>query len=282
LTFSDFDELKILNPRGFDSDNSLLVLTLGDKILSPNQQHLWRTQQISHMIEQIMASESAVHFLGQVGDTPVYSFDIQGFEELLQESQPQSLRSFLGSVPDNLFNLLGRAVQINQWYQTHRYCGACGSRTTAVEGERATECQGCNLKFYPRLSPCVMALVRRGPYCLLARNRHWTRPFYSVLAGFVEPGESVEQSLAREVLEEVGLVVAHPQYFCSQPWPFPGQLMLGFFADYERGDIVPDDIEIAEANWYHYSDLPEIPGEFTLSGQLIRAFVKDAGERYLP
>jgi NAD+ diphosphatase len=105
---------------------------------------------------------------------------------------------------------------------------------------------------------------------LLARNARFPRPMYSTLAGFIEPGENVEATLVREVREEVGIGVTAPRYFSSQAWPFPNQLMLGFFADYEEGELLPDGDEIAEADWYHPRDLPPVPPPASIAGQLIR------------
>src|SRR5690606_38828886 len=115
------------------------------------------------------------------------------------------------------------------------------------------------IDYYPRLSPCVIVLITRGDECLLAKHVQSRMNLYSPLAGFVEPGESVETALHREVAEEVGLQIQRPRYFRSQSWPFPGQLMLGFHADYAEGEIVEDPAEIEEARWWHYRDLPSVP-----------------------
>ena len=173
---------------------------------------------------------------------------------------------------EEIFALAGRAVQLLNSYREHRYCGRCGTATQEVTDEHAMYCASCQHRYYPRLSPCAIMLVTRGEYCLLAR--HGGRgDYFTCLAGFVEPGEKVEQTVRREVQEEVGVCVSRLSYFSSQCWPFPGQLMLGFYAEYHSGDITPDGVEIVEADWYHYSDLPPHPNQHTLSGQLIRGFV---------
>ncbi|MGS2722276.1 NAD(+) diphosphatase [Porticoccus sp. GXU_MW_L64] len=181
------------------------------------------------------------------------------------------LRSLLEQ-GEALFALAGRAVQLLDSYKEHRYCGRCGSKTRQLDGEHAMHCERCQHSCYPRLSPCAIMLVTRGDQCLLAR--HGGRgDYFTCLAGYVEPGEQVEQTVCREVQEEVGVSVSGLRYFSSQYWPFPGQLMLGFYAEYDHGDITPDGIEIVEADWFHYSDLPPHPNQHTLSGQLIRGFV---------
>nr|MBX2808720.1 NAD(+) diphosphatase [Cellvibrionaceae bacterium] len=138
----------------------------------------------------------------------------------------------------------------------------------------ALYCDACDLTFYPRISPCVMCLIVRDDYCLLAHHHRHRAGMYSTLAGFVEAGESLEDTLVREVKEEVGIGVNNIRYFASQSWPLPHQLMVGYFADYDQGEIVEDGEEIVDAQWFHYTKLPATPPNSTLSGQLIAEFVK--------
>ena len=136
-------------------------------------------------------------------------------------------------------------------------------------------CNPCGTINYPRIAPCIIVLVTRGEELLLARNANFPRPMYSTLAGFIEAGETAEETLVREVREEVGVEVRNVEYFQSQSWPFPNQLMLGFFAEYAGGDIVCDPTEIADASWFHYSDLPMIPPSSSVSGQLIQHYIEN-------
>ncbi|MEM7691249.1 MAG: NAD(+) diphosphatase [Pseudomonadota bacterium] len=184
--------------------------------------------------------------------------------------QVGSLYNLLGRVDDRLFALTGRALQLLAWERDHRFCGRCGTQMRRSATESAMDCQDCDLMVYPRISPCAIVLVRREADMLLARNANFPRPMYSTLAGFVEAGESVEETLRREVREEVGVTVDTCEYYGSQPWPFPNQLMLGFFADYVEGDIQPDQTEIADAQWFAVDDLPPIPPSTSIAGQLIR------------
>ncbi|MGD9662457.1 MAG: NAD(+) diphosphatase [Porticoccaceae bacterium] len=269
MTFND--ELHIRDPYAFERIEGKIVITCGDDIVYAGANELfWEYGQL----KWVMPEDAELHYLGEYGGHSIFTVELlpSGFEIL--SPRISGLRKFLGNLPDGLFRLLGRALQINDWYRAHRYCGYCGGRTTIVANERAMGCDRCRKIYYPRLSPCIMALITRGNECLLARNGQWTVPYYSVLAGFIEPGESAEAALRREVMEEVGLNVGNLHYMGSQPWPFPGQLMLGFFADYAGGDIRVDGIEIVDAQWYPFNDLPNIPGEFSLSGQLIRLFVE--------
>jgi NAD+ diphosphatase len=180
-----------------------------------------------------------------------------------------SLRSWLGRVAAPLFYLAGRAQQIVDWHRDHQFCGRCGEAMEDHAADRAKVCGSCGLINYPKLSPSIIVLVRRGEDVLLARNARWPQGVYSTLAGFVEPGESIEQTVHREVQEEVGIRVCNLCYKGSQSWPFPNSLMLGFFADYEGGDIVCQDAEIAEARWFHYTQLPNVPGGAAISRWLI-------------
>lgn len=181
-----------------------------------------------------------------------------------------SLRSLVGRIDDAAFNLWGKASQILNWHKGHHFCGRCGGKTVDHESEQAKVCPSCSLIWYPRISPCIIVLISRGHEVLLARSPRFTKGMYSVLAGFIEPGESVESTLRREIAEEVDLRIKNIRYFGSQPWPFPGQLMLGFLADYDSGKLHIDGIEIIDAGWYHADNLPMIPGEGTIAGRMIR------------
>ena len=186
-----------------------------------------------------------------------------------------SLRNLVGRVDDDSFNLWGKAAQILNWQRSHRYCGSCGRKTVDHLSEQAKVCPVCSLSWYPRISPCIIVLITRGEYMLLARSPRFAEGMYSTLAGFIEPGESVESTLQREIAEEVAIAIQNIRYFGSQPWPFPGQLMLGFFADYASGEILIDGKEISDAGWYHARNLPPIPGEGTIAGRMIRRHLAD-------
>lgn len=186
-----------------------------------------------------------------------------------------SLRNLLEQLSDDEFQTAGRALQILRWHFDHQFCGRCGKPTVQHSQDFAKTCVDCRIDFYPRLSPCIITLVTRGDECLLAWHTRSKEEKYSCLAGFIEMGESPEQTLEREVMEEVGLRVNNIRYIASQPWPFPGQLMLGYFADYVGGDIVVDQQEIMAAYWYRYDQLPKIPPITTISGRLINTFVQE-------
>ena len=184
------------------------------------------------------------------------------------------LRSQLEVLSADAFQLAGRALQIAQWFYDHRYCGRCGLETQQDAMDRAKVCHDCELRFYPRISPCMIVLVTRGEELLLAHHQRATRVVYSTLAGFVEAGEGVEECIRREIKEEVGIEVGKLEYFRSQPWPFPSQLMLGFFAEYEAGEIKIDPVEIVDAKWFRYDQLPQVPASASVAGQLITHYLE--------
>jgi NAD+ diphosphatase len=195
-------------------------------------------------------------------------------QDLPSEYSTRSLRSLLGSVEESSFFNWGRASHLLYWHKTTRHCGSCGEKTLFNPNELARYCPDCNLNFYPVISPCIIVLIHRPGEILLARSPRFPEGLFSTLAGFVEPGESAEQAIHREIYEEVGITVSEITYFKSQPWPFPGQLMLGFFCKYLSGDIRIDNDEICEANWYTRENVPTIPPSGTISGQLIRHHLK--------
>lgn len=183
------------------------------------------------------------------------------------------LRGLLGHVDDSTFRLLGVAQQLDIWHDTHRFCGRCGQPTQVRLDERAMECSACGNRQYPKLAPCIIVLVTRGEEVLLARSPNFRSGFFSTLAGFIEPGESAEEALRREVMEEVGIEVEQLEYLGSQNWPFPNSLMLGFHARYAGGEIVPQPGEIEEAHWWHVDQLPAIPPGGTISRWLIDCYL---------
>jgi NAD+ diphosphatase len=185
---------------------------------------------------------------------------------------PRKLRGLFGAMDDALLAVAGRAFQIVQWARTHRFCGACSAATVAVAGERCMTCPACGHSAYPRISPAMMVLVKRGDSLLLARHTASPTGMFTALAGFLEAGESIEDAVHREVAEEVGLKVHQLQYFGSQSWPFPHSLMLAFTAEYLDGDIRVDEHEIAEARWFGPLDpLPPRPPGLSIAGHLINA-----------
>jgi NAD+ diphosphatase len=191
----------------------------------------------------------------------------------------EGLRTLFSVLDDAHFALAGRALQLVEWDRTHQFCGRCGSRTEPHRDERVRVCPACKLSAYPRVAPAVMALVRRGSEILLARSPHFPPGMYSALAGFVEPGESLEQCVAREVAEEVGVTLASCRYFASQSWPFPHSLMIAFICEWQSGEIRPQAGEIEEANWFELLQLPKLPSKISIARRLIDAVCQEIKEQ---
>lgn len=180
----------------------------------------------------------------------------------------RDLRELWGALDEVTWTLAGRAAQLVDWDRTHRFCGQCATPTEPSRSERSRRCPRCGLVAFPRLAPAVIMLVERDDgRILLARNPAF--PFFSLLAGFVEPGETLEQAVARETFEEVGLTVGDMTYWGSQPWPFPHSLMVGFRARYRAGELVLQEDEIAEAGWFGPDELPMVPPTMSIAGRMI-------------
>ncbi len=191
------------------------------------------------------------------------------------------LRSLLAQSGDAEFSLTCRALQLLDWQAKHKFCGACGGPNQASETEHAFQCDPCDIRQYPRISPCVIVAVIKDDKCLFARHPNWPENRFSTLAGFIEAGESAEQALHREVFEEVGIEIENIRYVGSQAWPYPGQLMLGYIADAKTDNITIDGVEIAEANWHRYDKLPEVIAPPTImAGRLIEQFVLESKAKY--
>lgn len=214
-------------------------------------------------------------FLGVLNGRECWAVDVGrevGFPEGFAFTD---LRTLHGALGERRWALAGRAVQLVEWDHTHRYCGRCATPTEPAPGERARRCPGCGLLAFPRLAPAVITLVVRGDEALLAQGANFGVPMYSCVAGFVEPGETLEEAVAREIGEEVGVEVDQIRYQASQPWPFPHSLMIGFRAEWKAGDIRIDGVEIADAAWFRFDELPMIPPGISIARRLIDIWIAE-------
>jgi len=216
-------------------------------------------------------------YVGEFDKRPCFSMELSDDFTLPPGMILTGLRGLFGLLKDDVFVLAGRSFQMIQFEQRHRFCGRCGSPTELKKDEYARICPQCSLVRYPGVFPAIIVAVIKDRHILLARSQRFPEGRYSVLAGFVEPGETLEGCVRREVGEEVGLAVKNIRYFGSQPWPFPNSLMIGFTAEHAGGDIVIDNNEIVDAHWYAASALPEVPGKPTIARQLIDWFVNNSG-----
>lgn len=244
----------------------LLVEARGDEVAIPR----WASA------EDAGLSPVRTQFLGTLDGVPCYSGELAG-EAGPEGTSFRALRPLLAVLPEEIFSLAGRAFQVMDWDRTHQFCGKCGGRTDPLEGERGRNCAGCALHFFPRVTPAVIVSVVRDGKILLAQSSRFPTAFYSVLAGFVEPGETFEECVRREVREEVGVEVEDLRYFGSQPWPFPHSLMVGFTASFAGGELVLEEKEIVRAGWFGPEEVRrlQIPRHGTIARRLIDRFLSE-------
>jgi NAD+ diphosphatase len=242
------------------NDNQLLLKRSGDDYEIP------RRREFSEPIEN-----------------PVYLFSINSIRcfGLIESPVNHSLFEYhdifvLRNLKNKAFAWIGSVgYQLMTWHSNNKYCGRCGSKTELKKDERATVCPQCNLVTYPRISPAIIVAITCNDKILLAKGKHYVGDFYALIAGYVDAGESIEETVVREVKEEVGLDITNLKYLKSQPWPFSASLMLGFTAEVDDTQpIVIDEEEIGEAGWFTRGNLPNHASAISISGDLIEAFEK--------
>lgn len=215
----------------------------------------------------------SAHYLGTLDGTPCYGLMLPHEAALPAGLELLGMRALILEGNETAAAVAGQAFQTLEWARTHRHCGSCGAPTLPHATDRAVECGDCKLVFYPRIAPVIMALVYRNrgsnSEILLTRKPGYAPGRYTVVAGFVEAGESLEQCLAREVMEEVGVAIHAPRYFGSQPWPFPNSLVMAFSAEWMDGEARPDLTELEDARWFPVDALPDLPEPVHISRQLI-------------
>ena len=208
-------------------------------------------------------------YLGLYGDRHAYAVEVSEGHALPEGWTALGLRDLFGLVDATLAALSGRAYQLLEWDRNHQFCSRCGTRTVPRGDERSRACPACRLTSYPPVSPAIMILITHEGRLLLARKPAFPAGRFSALAGFVEPGETLEDTVIRETREEVGVEVKNIRYFGSQPWPFPHSLMIAFTAEYAAGELRPDGVEIEEARWFAPDELPKLPPSISISRRLI-------------
>ena len=184
-------------------------------------------------------------------------------------------RTTLSFIDPSDFKLISRASILINWKAANQFCSTCGNKTLFNSKEGAPDCECIAPPRYPIISPCIITLIHDKDRILLGRSKFFPPNMFSTLAGFIEAGENAEEALVREVMEEVNVKVSDIKYYGSQSWPFPSQLMLGYFCKYVEGEIKLNDAELEEARWFHLDDLPMIPPDSSISGQLIRSYISD-------
>ena len=211
----------------------------------------------------LVSTESPVGVVADVVEPPVAGATTVG------------LRALFESVPPEEYAVAAEAVPIAEWRRTSRFCGVCAEPLVRDGAERCMVCPRCANRIYPRINPAVITCVTRGDEILLARRKAPPNHFFSVIAGFVEVGESLEHAVRREVREEVGIGVRDLRYVESQPWPFPNGLMLAFRSEYADGEVRPDGVEIGEAGWFRRESLPALPSRISVARRMIDRVVQN-------
>jgi NAD+ diphosphatase len=215
-------------------------------------------------------------YLGHRGSVACYAVEVPGDLPLPEGLAHSGVRELAGLIPDEELAVAGLAVQIIDYDRTTRFCGRCGTATEPARTERARVCPACHRVMYPRLSPAIIVLVIKTDAILLVHGTRAPSGRYSLVAGFVEPGETIEHAVHREVREEVGITIKNLRYRASEPWPFPDSLMLAFVADYDGGEVAPDGVEIESAVWFDRDHLPDLPPKLSLTRALIDDWVASA------
>jgi NAD+ diphosphatase len=213
-------------------------------------------------------------YLGTRDDLSYYAAEVAPGATLPGGWQPSPVRELYGKVPDGDMAVAAYAVRILDFDRSTAFCGRCGAPTRPHTTERARVCTACGRIIYPRISPAIIVLVEKGEEILLARSPRSPPGVFSVIAGFNEPGENLEQTVHREVAEEVGIAVRNLRYFGSEPWPFPDSLMVGFVAEFAGGTIRVDNREIEAAGWFTRDTLPPFPSKTSISRALIEAWIR--------
>lgn len=244
-----------------------IFLFYGDKILVMGSENLTiprSSDSLSEKIEMAKLYEfnsynEVTCLCGELLQSP----DIDGYMLF-------DVRALFSRIDEKLYRIVAHAFHLVNWERNSRYCGCCGVMMEWHPTMLAKICSGCNRTFFPRISPAIIVAIVNDDKLLLARGPQYN--FYSLIAGFVEPGETLEEGLRREIREEVGLEVMNIKYFASQPWPFPDSLMIGFTAEYESGELTLDESEIVEAGWYTADEIPEVPSRISIAGYMIDWF----------
>ncbi len=264
---SDFRHPEEIKPESFwflINEQNIILFSRDEKMMIPEYKNL---------LENNMLIDN-VQYMGAYNNRPCYAAEIAATEHLPGYFSIHPPLALVNEIGVELVWLAGLAGQYINWSRNHRFCGKCGNATEDKRDERAKICTVCGQIYYPRLSPAVIVAVTRDDRLLMASSPRFRSKFYSVLAGFVEPGETLEECVKREVREEVGIEIKNIKYFGSQPWPFPDSLMIGFTAEHESGEIIRDENEISDAGWFTRDELPRKPSSISIARSLIDWFLK--------
>jgi NAD+ diphosphatase len=228
-----------------------------------------RDDRPSPALETLKTLVNRCVYIGDMDGTACYAGNLPETAGLPTAFSLEVLRPLYGKLSPDIMQAARFAIHLMHWDRNTRFCGACGAPTEDKEDERAKVCPSCKSLFYPRIAPAVITAILDGKKILLAHNKRFTASIYSLIAGFVEIGETAEQCVEREIMEEVGLRVKNIKYFGSQPWPFPDSLMLGFTAEYAGGQVKADGTELLDAGWFCPPGMPDLPVNDSIARKII-------------
>lgn len=225
-------------------------------------------------INDEVLNNSMIHCMGEFNKIGCYAVEGVNIDNISNDFELVDLYESGVILSEDMFSLAGRGRQIIHFNQQSKFCGKCGSKTIDKKDERAKICTSCGNLIFPSICPAIIVAITKGDELLLAHNKNFKNNMYSIIAGFVDQGETLEECVKREVFEEVGIGVKNIRYYNSQPWAFPNSLMVGFIAEYESGEIKVDGKEIVHAGWFKEGNYPTLPRKMSIAGKMIEAFRK--------
>ena len=242
------------------------------------------------MARVLSAGPERLLFMGLWKETPIFALDVEGDVDpadgpLEGLGRFEDLRAIAVTLPGADAAMIATATSMFEWRRKHRHCANCGATTDVIEGGWKRVCPACTTQHFPRTDPVVIMLATKGERCLLGRQAAWPKGMYSALAGFLEPGESIEEACARELWEEAKLRTVRVRYHSTQPWPYPSSLMIGLIAEVENDDAVPDMIELDEVRWFTRQEArawlrgeiadARVPGAMAIAHSIIKAWADE-------
>ena len=240
---------------------------------------------------ELAGGQERLLFLGLWKETAVFAVDLEGEADpgqgpLQGLGEFKDLRQVAMQLPPTEAAIMATAKQMFEWRRRHQYCAACGQPSESMDGGWKRQCPSCKVEHFPRTDPVVIMLAYHGDRCMLGRQAVWPKGMFSALAGFLEPGESIEEACARELNEEAGLHAVSVRYHSTQPWPYPSSLMIGLIAEVEDDEGTPDQTELSEVRWFTRAQARDLldgklegvaaPGRLAIAHQLIKAWVEEA------
>ncbi len=261
-------------PAADPGGEGVLVLLRGSEILVPRGENGGALPR--GLPEALRGSGRSPIYIGQWQGVPCRALAVSKKAQIPAGLTGENLLATEPALTLEVLSLGGVASHVLHWEKNSRYCSLCGSEMDRVGGEWGKKCRGCGYAHYPHIHPCVIVVIRDEGRVLLARKAGWPEGRYGLVAGFLDFGECLEEAVAREVMEETGVRVKNIEYVGSQSWPFPSQLMAGFVADYDGGEIVVQEDELEDARWFDVNDLPALPPKRSIARYLIDRYAKEA------